>query len=57
MRVRSRRSSLGVGPRVVRSILANPPADWDYERKQQYFAWKLKAEFESAWKRFDEIAE
>jgi guanosine-3',5'-bis(diphosphate) 3'-pyrophosphohydrolase len=54
----------------LRSILASPPADWDYERKQQYFAWAkrvvdglttpnpmLKAEFESAWKRFDEVAE
>jgi GTP diphosphokinase / guanosine-3',5'-bis(diphosphate) 3'-diphosphatase len=23
----------------LRRILTNPPADWDYERKRQYFDW------------------
>jgi GTP diphosphokinase / guanosine-3',5'-bis(diphosphate) 3'-diphosphatase len=54
----------------LRSILTSPPADWDYERKQQYFAWAkrvvdgltapnpiLKAEFEKAVRRFDEVKE
>ena len=52
----------------LRSILSSPPADWDYQRKRQYFAWgkqvvdalsapnpALKAEFERTYNRFDEI--
>jgi GTP diphosphokinase / guanosine-3',5'-bis(diphosphate) 3'-diphosphatase len=52
----------------LRSILSSPPADWDYQRKRQYFEWGkrvvdalsapnpvLKAEFERTYKRFDEV--
>ena len=52
----------------LRSILSSPPADWDYERKRQYFAWgkrvvdalsapnpTLKAEFERTYNRFEEV--
>jgi guanosine-3',5'-bis(diphosphate) 3'-pyrophosphohydrolase len=51
-----------------RSILFTPPADWDYERKRQYFDWGkrvvdamgapnpvLKEEFEKTYRRFDEV--
>jgi GTP diphosphokinase / guanosine-3',5'-bis(diphosphate) 3'-diphosphatase len=50
----------------LRSILASPPANWDYERKEQYFEWArqvvaglsspnpaLLAEFEKTFQRFD----
>jgi GTP diphosphokinase / guanosine-3',5'-bis(diphosphate) 3'-diphosphatase len=52
----------------LRSILSSPPANWDYERKRQYFEWGkrvvdalsapnpvLKAEFERTYRRFDEV--
>jgi guanosine-3',5'-bis(diphosphate) 3'-pyrophosphohydrolase len=52
----------------LRAILASPPADWDYERKKQYFEWGkkvvdalsqpspiLKAEFEKTYRRFGEV--
>jgi (p)ppGpp synthase/HD superfamily hydrolase len=52
----------------LRSILISPPADWDYERKRQYFDWGkrvvdalsqpnpiLKAEFERTYRRFEEV--
>ena len=52
----------------MRSILQSPPADWDQERKKQYFEWSrqviaglslpnpvLMAEFERTFKRFDEL--
>jgi guanosine-3',5'-bis(diphosphate) 3'-pyrophosphohydrolase len=52
----------------LRSILSSPPADWNYERKRQYFEWGkrvvdalsapnpvLKEEFEGTYKRFDEV--
>jgi guanosine-3',5'-bis(diphosphate) 3'-pyrophosphohydrolase len=52
----------------LRGILTSPPADWDYERKKQYFEWgksvvdalsapnpALKVEFERTYKRFDEV--
>ena len=52
----------------LRSILSNPPANWDYDRKKQYFEWgkrvvdgltapnpMLKAEFERTYQRFGEI--
>ena len=52
----------------LRSILFAPPADWDFERKREYFAWArqvvegltapdraLKAEFDRTFQRFDEI--
>jgi GTP diphosphokinase / guanosine-3',5'-bis(diphosphate) 3'-diphosphatase len=52
----------------LRSILSSPPADWDYERKRQYFEWGkrvvdalsapnpvLKAEFERAYQRFGDV--
>jgi guanosine-3',5'-bis(diphosphate) 3'-pyrophosphohydrolase len=51
-----------------RSILLSPPADWDYQRKREYFEWGkrvvdgltapnpvLKAEFERTYRRFDEV--
>jgi GTP diphosphokinase / guanosine-3',5'-bis(diphosphate) 3'-diphosphatase len=50
----------------LRSMLASPPAGWDYERKREYFVWArrvvdgltapnpmLKAEFESTFSKFD----
>jgi GTP diphosphokinase / guanosine-3',5'-bis(diphosphate) 3'-diphosphatase len=53
----------------LRSILSSPPPDWTLERKQDYFKWSqqvvngltapnpvLKAEFDKAMKRFDELA-
>jgi guanosine-3',5'-bis(diphosphate) 3'-pyrophosphohydrolase len=53
----------------LRSILISPPADWDYERKRQYFDWGkavvdalsapnpiLKDEFERTYRRFGEVA-
>jgi len=52
----------------LRSILASPPADWDYERKREYFECGkkvvdalsqpnpiLKAEFEKTYRRFEEV--
>jgi guanosine-3',5'-bis(diphosphate) 3'-pyrophosphohydrolase len=52
----------------LQSILVSPPANWDYERKKQYFEWGkqvvdalsapnllLKAKFESTYQRFREI--
>jgi guanosine-3',5'-bis(diphosphate) 3'-pyrophosphohydrolase len=52
----------------LRSILSSPPADWDYERKKQYFEWGkrvvdglttpnpiLKAEFEKTYQRLGEV--
>jgi guanosine-3',5'-bis(diphosphate) 3'-pyrophosphohydrolase len=52
----------------LRSLLSSPPADWDYQRKQQYFEWAkrvvdalsapdpiLKAEFERTYQRFQEV--
>jgi guanosine-3',5'-bis(diphosphate) 3'-pyrophosphohydrolase len=52
----------------LRAILASPPADWDYERKKEYFEWGkrvvdalsqpnpvLKAEFERTYRRFHEV--
>jgi guanosine-3',5'-bis(diphosphate) 3'-pyrophosphohydrolase len=52
----------------LRAILASPPADWDYERKRQYFEWGkrvvdalsqpnpvLKAEFEKTYQRFEDV--
>src|SRR5437764_7298937 len=53
----------------LRSIIERPPADWDLERKRQYFEWAkqvvgglsspdpvLKAEFDRIYARFNEIA-
>jgi guanosine-3',5'-bis(diphosphate) 3'-pyrophosphohydrolase len=52
----------------MRSILSSPPAQWNHERKKQYFEWSkqviaglsspspvLIAEFEKTLKRFDEL--
>jgi guanosine-3',5'-bis(diphosphate) 3'-pyrophosphohydrolase len=52
----------------LQSILSSPPADWDYERKKEYFNWGkrvvdalsapnpvLKAEFETTYQRFGEV--
>ena len=52
----------------LRSILSNPPANWDYERKKKYFDWGkrvvdglsapnpiLKTEFERTYQRFGEV--
>ena len=52
----------------LRSILSSPPADWDYDRKRQYFEWGkrvvdalsqpnqvLKAEFERTHRLFEEV--
>jgi (p)ppGpp synthase/HD superfamily hydrolase len=52
----------------LRSILSSPPTDWSLERKREYFMWAkrvvdgltapnpaLRAEFENAVRRFDEI--
>ena len=52
----------------LRSILSSPPADWDFQRKQEYFEWAkkvvdgltapnpvLKAEFQSTLRKFDEV--
>ena len=52
----------------LRSILTSPPADWDFERKREYFGWAkrvvdgltapnptLKAEFENTIKKFDAL--
>ena len=52
----------------LRSILSSPPADWDYDRKRQYFEWGkrvvdalsqpnqvLKAEFERTYQRFGDV--
>jgi (p)ppGpp synthase/HD superfamily hydrolase len=52
----------------LRSILSSPPADWDRERKRQYFQWAtevidglsrpnpaLKAEFDRTVKRVNEL--
>jgi (p)ppGpp synthase/HD superfamily hydrolase len=51
----------------LRSILKDPPEDWSFERKRQYFDWakqvvdglptpnpRLKAEFERVYNQFDE---
>src|SRR5258708_23620369 len=53
---------------ILRSILAGPPADWDFQRKQEYFEWAknvvdgfmapnpvLQAEFQSTLRKFDEV--
>lgn len=53
----------------LRSIFSSPPADWDYDRRRQYFIWGkkvvdgltapnpiLKAKFEQIYQRVDEIA-
>ena len=50
----------------LRSMLASPPAGWDYDRKREYFVWArrvvdgltapnamLKAEFDSTFSKFD----
>jgi guanosine-3',5'-bis(diphosphate) 3'-pyrophosphohydrolase len=52
----------------LRSILYSPPADWDYQRKKEYFEWAkrvvdalsapnpiLRAEFERTYRRFEEV--
>ena len=52
----------------LRGILYSPPADWDYARKKEYFAWakrvvdgfavpnpRLKAEFEKTLSKFDGV--
>ena len=52
----------------LQSILSSPPANWDFERKRQYFEWgkrvvdglsepnaALKAEFERTYQRFKEV--
>ena len=52
----------------LRAILYNPPADWDYERKKEYFAWArrvvdgfmapnpiLKSEFDATFEKFDRV--
>ena len=52
----------------LRSILYSPPADWNYERKKEYFAWAqrvvggftapnpiLKSEFDSTLQKFDDV--
>jgi (p)ppGpp synthase/HD superfamily hydrolase len=52
----------------LRSILYSPPADWDYERKKEYFEWgkqvvdalsapdaALKTEFENTYRRFESV--
>lgn len=52
----------------LRAILFSPPADWDYQRKKDYFCWAkkvvdgftapnpiLKAEFEKTFQKFDSI--
>jgi guanosine-3',5'-bis(diphosphate) 3'-pyrophosphohydrolase len=52
----------------LRSIITSPPTNWDYKRKREYFDWArlvvdgltapnpiLKAEFESTFRRFDEV--
>jgi guanosine-3',5'-bis(diphosphate) 3'-pyrophosphohydrolase len=52
----------------LRSLLLSPPADWDYQRRRQYFEWAkqvvdalrspnpvLKAEFERTYSRFGDI--
>jgi len=52
----------------LQSILSSPPANWDYERKRQYFEWGkqvvdalsspnpfLKAEFNRIYQRFNEV--
>ncbi len=53
----------------LRAILDSPPADWDHERKKEYFAWArkavdgfttlnriLKAEFEGTLPKFDKLS-
>jgi (p)ppGpp synthase/HD superfamily hydrolase len=53
----------------LRSIVNSPPADWDYERRSQYFEWArqvvdglsqpnpiLRAQFEEAYQRRNELA-
>lgn len=53
----------------LRSILSSPPADWNLERKQDYFKWSQRVvdgltapnailvdEFDKTMKRFDELA-
>lgn len=52
----------------LRGILYSPPADWDYQRKKDYFTWAkqvidgftspnpiLKAEFEKTLRKFDTV--
>lgn len=52
----------------LRAILSSPPADWDYDRQKEYFAWAkqvvdgltapnpaLKAEFDATFARFAEV--
>ena len=52
----------------LRAILASPPADWNFQRKKEYFEWAkrvvdgltapnpvLEAEFEKTLRKFDEV--
>jgi guanosine-3',5'-bis(diphosphate) 3'-pyrophosphohydrolase len=52
----------------LRAILSSPPADWDYERKRQYFEWGkrvvdalsqpnpiLRVEFDRTYRRFEGV--
>ena len=54
----------------LRAILSSPPADWDYQRKKEYFVWAkrvvdgltapdpmLKAEFDQTLSRFDGLVQ
>ena len=54
----------------LRAILASPPADWNFQRKKEYFEWAkrvvdglrapnpvLKAEFDKTWERFDGLVQ
>jgi guanosine-3',5'-bis(diphosphate) 3'-pyrophosphohydrolase len=53
----------------LRSLLISPPANWDYQRRREYFEWAkrvvdalsapnpiLKAEFDRTYKRFEQSA-
>jgi len=52
----------------LRAILSSPPADWDYQRRRDYFTWAkqvvdgltapnpiLKSEFEATFQKFDDV--
>jgi (p)ppGpp synthase/HD superfamily hydrolase len=54
----------------LRSILYSPPADWDYQRRRDYFTWAkhvvdgftapnavLKSEFDSTLQKFDDVVD
>jgi guanosine-3',5'-bis(diphosphate) 3'-pyrophosphohydrolase len=54
----------------LRAILASPPADWDFQRRKEYFDWAkrvvdrltspnpiLKTEFERTFRQFNEIVQ